>query len=45
MKLLTKLLIKLIIELEKLNKNVKALETAVNRNSLFIKKTTPKKKS
>lgn len=44
MKLLTKLLIKLIVELEKLNKNVRLLETAVNRNSLFIKRTTPKKK-
>ncbi len=44
MKLLTKLLVKLIVELEKLNKNVKSLEVAVNRNSVFVKKTTPKKK-
>lgn len=43
MKLLTKLLVRLIIELEKLNKNVKLLEAAVNKNTLFVKKTTPKK--
>ena len=43
MKLLTKLLVRLIIELEKLNRNVKLLETAVNKNSLFVKKMTPKK--
>ena len=42
MKLLTKLLVKVIIELERLNKNVRALETAVNKLTILTKKSSKK---
>lgn len=42
MKLLTKLLVKVIIELERLNKNVRMLEAAVNRLTILTKKSSKK---